>query len=592
MGSLIADLGRPRLDAVTEAALRERLRTASWCWPPSESRALCERAAEIAQGDAPALGSGTALLVAVDPHDSSASLWALEIGCASKISDADLSSDAVDAWTDAATALPRSLPFLWRPVQTAYAATRCIRHLGTLCFTRQIGVRPRELCGRSFGLSFVLAMASHILGQPLPDDVAASAAVDADGRSGPVDGLPQKIAAVEAYAPRVRRFFVHASQVTEAEAATDRLRIIPVSSAAQAVDDLLGEALRSFVVRVGDEPEQRAEMVESFFRLTMLGRGAAIDWSPVERGARAALQSWRDLDSSDRWKLGVAEAVAARHERNHGEFPLPDPSTLGRLARPLRLAVVTHLVQQGADTGTPPASVARQYAHSEIVPIEECFLPQLKLLGALARLDAVNGQPERALALQEQIALALLDRLEYSEVSYQLSEWYRLAGALSDHAAFARATDVHRRVDRLGGLGFTGSPYCRLARARAQVCLELTEGADPEASLRQLAGDTRIPRQVRWSAVRWLARLLALGGRDEEKEAVLAPLRAAAACSEHAAEVRLALVQLDQGGRVGDSAVCQAAVEALRKLEPGPVVQLIHSARREMGEHLSALYPY
>jgi hypothetical protein len=593
-----SDLERPCLDRASERDLRERLRGGPWCWPPENATDLCSRARAVSGTDVPAVPPGCTPLVAVERGGSAASLWVLRLGHSSFASDAALEGDGVDAWTDAATVLPRCLPILWRPVQDAHNAGREIRHLCTIHFTPEVWPPARVLRGRSFGLSFILAMASRIVAQALPEGIVASAAVDADGRLAAVEGLAEKIAAIEECAPRLRQFLVSSAQVDEAKHCANRLEIVPVATAAEAVEIVLGKALRDFITRCGDDADFRAELVDSFFRLAILGRGAAIDWTPIECGARAALASWQDLSRVERWKLDIAEAVAARHEDNRGYFPLPEADVLSALSPPLRSILVAHLVQQSADTGEPAAEVARRYADPELVPMGACFTPQLKVWGATARLDAVSGRPEEALALQEQLACALFARLEYEEISYQLSEWYRLAGALGDSAAFGRATDMHRRVERLGGLGLAGSAYVDLFRASAQVCLGAADSDGPESTLRALACDAKVAPQVRWSATRWLVRWLVDSGREAESATVLEPLATSAASEvapRRVARSRYALVRLDDAVRRSSHEDANGALEAIHELDPGPVGQLMRAAdvsRRSPPQYVSVYYPY
>jgi hypothetical protein len=455
-----------------------------------------ERRGSVLRGGVP--------LVTVDATLSAAALWVLRIGGAGDGRNAPVNfeADSLQAWEDAATALPRSLPFLWRPVQQARDAPHLASHLVTMQLRDRCMGHPTELRGKSFGLGFVLAMASWILRVSVPDDLIAIGTVDADGRIEAVEGMCEKIAVIEQHAPRIRRVLLPAQQAHEAQAVTTAgLEIVPVDKAARAVELVLGDAFRNLLRRSGEDPEAREELVDSFFRLVILGRSAAIDWTPVEHGATVALQAWSGLDPAAIWKLRCAQAVAARHESNRGEIPLPDEPVLRSLPAPLRVLAVVHLLQQCADTGQPSIEMAEALSGEHLVPVSEAFVPRLKLWSARARLMAVTGRPEEALRLQEELAQAFLARLEYEEVSYQLTEWYRLAGALEDRQAFTRAREVHARVVRLGGLGFTGSRYVDLALARARLPRHgrrwgagrhaaLPEWRSPHSSARPLVGNT------------------------------------------------------------------------------------------------------
>lgn len=595
------DLDRQCLDVVAQRELSAMLGEGPWCWPFESDSKRWRRALEIAPEGPLSVTCGAVPLVTVDRTLSAVSLWVLRLGGAGRRGSESVpfEADSLRAWEDAATALPRSLPFLWRPVKEARDAPRVACHLVTMQLRDRSAGHPSELRGRSFGLGFVLAMASRVLGVPVPEDLIATGTVDADGRVGPVEGVCEKIAVIEQRAPRIRRVLLPGSQEEEAQAATaTALEIVPVGNAAQAVELVFGDALRKFLRRAGDDPEARQELVDSFFRLVILGRGAAVDWRPVERGATVALEAWSELDATALWKLQFARAVAARHENNRGEIPLPGEDVLRLLPAPLRVLVVVHLVQQCADTGRPSVEMAEGLSRDHLVPITEAFVPQLKLWGARARMMAVTGRPEEALRLQEELARAFLDRLEYEEVSYQLTELYRLAGALEDRDAFARTRELHERVLRLGGLGFAGSRYVDLALARSRFCLGMTDPQEPVTTLRSLGGDLRIPAHIRWSATRWLARLLDQVGDPEAYSSVLSPLVTAAdpkGANDRTARTNLVLARIDLALRRGGEPEADLALHSLRELDPGPVGHLVAAAQR-LGKsepaYVARFYPY
>ena len=211
---------------------------------------------------------------------------------------------------------------------------------------------------------------------------------------------------------------------------------------------------------------------------------------------------------------------------------------------------------------------------------------------------AITGRPEEAMRLQEQLAQAFLDRLEYEEISYQLSEWYRLAGATGDREGFERARRLQERLSRLGGLGFTGSRYVDLTRARARVCLGLIDDSEPHCTLRSLSADLRVPDHIRWSAVRWLSRLLAERGGDPERETALRLMMEAAAAEivpQRTARTRLALAEMDAALRQERPEDAQKALSDLERLDPGPVGHLITAAQqaeRDSSEYVARFYPY
>src|SRR5205085_2599785 len=100
------------------------------------------------------------------------------------------------------------------------------------------------------------------------------------------------------------------------------------------------DAFERYLRKEGSDPERRELLVASFFRLAIRdGRGAVVDWTPVKRGADQVLQEWQGLDPDARWRLELARAVAARHESNGGDPPLPSRSLMQLLPMPIRVAV-------------------------------------------------------------------------------------------------------------------------------------------------------------------------------------------------------------------------------------------------------------
>src|SRR5690606_20874259 len=163
-----------------------------------------------------------------------------------------------------------------------------------------------------------------------------------------------------------------------------------------------------------------------------------------------------------------------RHESNEGELPLPEPAWLQRRPRTIRVQVLSHLVQQCADTGRPEARVVEALATPEIADdLNEAFVPQLRLHGALCRLWALTG-----------------------EASFPLSEWLRLSAALGDAPSFERASAARGEAQTLGGFGDHGTPYVDLAWARGRLGLSPGD-ASALAIVRRLSHDPSVPAHVR-----------------------------------------------------------------------------------------------
>ena len=241
---------------------------------------------------------------------------------------AALGAEATASWHAAVLALPRSLPVLWRDLRELAQHPPVPVHLCSHLAEPGIERRDRVVDGGSFGLAFLLQLASRVLSLPLPPDVIASVAIDELGRTSRVDGLFEKLDGIATLAPRISRVLVAASQHDEVRSSAGRLQLVPVRTAAQALEVVFGDALGIRLAEAGSDDARRRELVDAFFRLALVGRGAAVDWSPVERGARIALRDWPPA-FDDRYRLQFAAGVAARHERNAGEIAVPGP----RLAR-------------------------------------------------------------------------------------------------------------------------------------------------------------------------------------------------------------------------------------------------------------------
>ncbi|GAB4343077.1 MAG: hypothetical protein Kow0037_30940 [Calditrichia bacterium] len=117
--------------------------------------------------------------------------------------------------------------------------------------------------GRSIGLSVALLYLSLYLKQPLPSDVAISAAIDEQGRLQPVEEMPQKVAAAEARG-HIRKIIVAAEQ-TRVETA---LEWRPFECLQDVVIELWGESFyNSRILPFRDEVEENWRAYRFYYRL-------------------------------------------------------------------------------------------------------------------------------------------------------------------------------------------------------------------------------------------------------------------------------------------------------------------------------------
>jgi hypothetical protein len=597
---VIRSLDRCSSDRYDRARLREQLTRGPWCWPENGDEVHLEYLRELGL-TMPRLTPGAFPLVTV--CGSTTTLWAIHAGdSGSAIDDQTmaLGPTAWAAWEHAQHALPRSLPILCRSVREMARSRPSVHHIASWICEGSASIE-RAIDGPSAGLAFAMVLASLALRRALPDDAIASAAVDANGRLDGVEHLSLKIEGVVNLAPRLRRIVVATEQAGEATRYADgRITVVGATSVADALEQLLGPGLADALLDAADDRDGRAEMVRSFFRLAVAGRDAAIDWTPVEEGARYAARRWaNDLAPEQTFLLRFAEAVAARHQdnaaRQHGaRGVMPDPPGEWFDAQPVgvRVAIVAHMVQHAADTAIPDAAVAEQWS-TAFVParLADAYPAQLRLLGALARLRALTGRAGDALALQQQLAAVLFDSFEHQATSHQVSEWYRLAGACRDGDAFDRAQVFDASVESVGGYGGDGPYYVRLARAKGALLLGREAPGEVVDDLRKLA-DGRAPDHVRLSARRWLMRALAA---SPEQALVQRDALVAASTDPRAgidARKQLALLRIDESLTANDASGAAAGLDELRAEDPGPVTLLERAARGTPAEFVARFYPY
>ena len=525
----------------------------------------------------PEAGLGCLPAVSVNEHDDTVIAWRIAPG--RRAPGTTLGPQMRESWRAAGVALPRAVPVLWRSVRDATRQLPEITPLHGLRTTPGF-IDPGVLVeGPSFGLAFCLHLASVVLGCPIPPDVVATAAIDASGTVLPVGGLERKIVSIAALLPRVTDVLVSADQEDDARrVAPSSIRVIGITRAADAIEHVFGDALSRLLVEAGTDPERREELTTSFFRLALVGSDSIVDWAPVARGAALALEHWSDLSADARYRLDFARAVAARHSDNSGRIAMPPNGWLDGRPRMLRIQVVAHLVQQCSDTGVPHPDRIEPLARELLAAdLHEAAEPQLRLRGAVARLEALTGRGQDALVAQESLAGVLAELHAYADIAYPLSEWCRLAGALQDAASLQRAAAFHERLSSTGGLEGLGARYVELALVRGRLLLDAGDETARAIAV-QLSGDFTLPDHLRWAAHRW--------GASACRPALLE----AAGQGNVLASRNLALLQLDEAVAAGDADAAIASVETLAQYDPGPMEHLRRSGATPAV--VARFYPY
>jgi hypothetical protein len=507
--------------------------------------------------------------------------------------------------------LPSVLPVFWRPLFIALQISPRASWLAS--WARTGAAAPdtdRALKGRSFGLAFLLAAASYVFNRAMRGDTVALVAVEKNGDLAPVGGLDLKLEIIERAAPKVSQVFIHHKQAADATrfAAGTRLTVVPIATISDALTRAFGDDVTSWLEQAASQPGDRADVLESLTTLVLSGRARLVSWSGVAAAAAAA-RAW-PFPERDLRMLRLVEAIALRHEANKGVMEVPDADWLAQLPRDRRTRVAAQVLQQSADTGQPEPSAAEGFARQVIGPtfppdpgaLNELYVPELRAAGALARLWSVTGRAADALTMQQAIVrqLVLLDEL--GEVSFALSEAFRLSGALADAAAFEELKRWHRRVMVSGTVDETSRAFVDLARARSSIQFNDDFPAAKRSLADLVTGGIHVPAHVKWSAVRWMVALhRALGS---SREAATARAMIDSGCTEHGASgnharIARALCEIDRltEDAVGNDVIALSdAADAFAHLEPAIAAHLRAATRSNddatLARAFARLYPY
>lgn len=508
-----------------------------WCWPKKDlNRGAYDSAMEAVGAPPRQLEPGEVALVTLDVSRGAAraEVWALQIRPEPKpASTAEIIGEAREAWLDAQCALPRSLPVLWGSVSSQHDKLGPFKKL----YSERTG-SISEIDDRSIGLALGLALASRILEIPIPGDVIAVASLEEDGALGRVDGLTEVLTAIDQLALSVDRVIVSSAQYDEAVATLkaldiERLEVVGFSTLSAALDALLDNPARAIDAV---SPEDRAALVDSFFRLAIGERHASLRWGPIESAAGRVLKDWgSDLEPHQQRALEFTQAIAARHHYKRGTLSLPSDDWLQWFPNPLRLKVLAHATQQASDTGAPEPGAILELTRSacpELVPLldatppkdltnitldprrlDDCFAPHLRLLGAIGRMRySAQGDLYGAIYAQLMVCIGWQRFWEYDETTYPLSALFTYVAALSmEDGASRDAPALFKYVDALwaesqrGGRRCREDPYVRLARGRALTTLmrydEAREELDPLVN-----NLSKQAEQLKLSAARWRLR--------------------------------------------------------------------------------------
>lgn len=589
------DLEARALPPDRQQHLRQMLQLGPWAWPGGGVPLARARAA-IQAAAPPAPRPGQMVLVSCDPHRHVGTAWVADLNPARLPQrQATFVGTATTAWSRACVELPQSLPFLWSPLYTLSQRLPVAWPLGSLHRTGDLSQEQFALEGSSFGLSFALMLASELLGQPLPQDLAASTALRVrHGHLAPVEGLDLKLWALTRLTPGVRRLLIYHRQAAQAQRLAQQqasrcqdrapIEIIAVQDLPQALA-LAFPRLREQLDSALHNAHSLEEVTQSLFQMSLGGRHQTWRWRPVQHTAEHLLTHHADrLNEVQRHRLGFARAVASRHEGQPTQTPPPHESWLSELPPPLRLRVLAHSLQQAVSVPMEAPQVMIQQALSMLPPLRDSFPDHLRMRGALARLYAVRGQLRTAMQMQAEVARAWLDHLTPSELSFGLCQWFHLAAALGDRAQFLEAQELNRTFRALDGLRDYNHPYVDLSHARGLHLL----GEDEQARhlLRPWLAAESLPQQLQWQIWRHWGALHTSPTPQEEA------LRQASQRGAALAHTLCLLLDLERAQGAADHS---ALLAQLRQASPEPTQQLLAhfaQARHQAPAQLPTLAAY
>lgn len=579
-------LERPRLSARQQHDLAAWLRLGPWAWPdPALAQDAHAHARSLVPEGPPPAAAGTALALTVEP--ASACAWVIGGDFAGAPA---LGPTAQRAWATAIAALPRSLPVLWRSLRNHSSEPRA-RLLATVSV--RDGLQGSSvLDGESFGLAFVLLLASRVTRIPLRTDVVATGRIAASGAIDGVEGLALKLAVVRECLPGIRKVLVPQANVPEATATLEGfgIDVVGVSTCHAAVQAALASDPLTTLLDSSLRDEDKQAVARSLFELSLRGRAELADWQAVGQAAQR-VADWFSDTSDERRMVAFAGCVA----RRHAGLPVTTLPDMARLAlgrpRPLRLKLLAHELQAWSDNGLgdPDDLIAR--AREVRAPACDAHREHHEVEGALGWLLLLQGRPDEALELLRSSVEGFLTLLEPAECSYSLARWAWAAGVLRSGEQLAAASAARSAVDAAGGLDEVGRMYYDHAHARALVLLGGEHACRARDPLERLLDVVRFD-EVACSSLRWLARIANDQGRLEDAERLRGVLRGRVA-GRRDLLVFDALAALDMALESEARAEIDAALAKVVEAEPRPASTLLAQSRGgNPARWLADTYPY
>jgi len=324
--------------------------------------------------------------------------------------------------------------------------------------------------GRSFGLSFALAIFARGTGARLPLDFVASAELCSDGALKGVEGLDNKMY-IASRQPGVKFFFVAKDDESTAKDSARGMEVLAFETFDQVLDFLrLSPDVKS--------PVRGRALLTSLTHRSLGDRAGQKDF----KGIRSAYdlmreQSW--LTADDSFVLDVCLRVAKRHD-DVSKGPPPDPAgmdllalqtTLDGLAQPLRSIVLRNLLREAYDVGLPRFEDLRPHVLPLVRTNNDAFPDEIALSSAFSQCLWLSGDVAGGFQLATQCIEAWSQRQTPEQASYALTTIFQCAWL--DPSLLEEAESIYQ-THHVSGL--SSAIYCQLARARAHGLQNSEEG--------------------------------------------------------------------------------------------------------------------
>lgn len=514
-----------------ESKTRQRVLQSPWMRPPIEEPLDAK--------------PGHVLLVAVtkDLRDATLVDWGPERDCAN---DTDTSTlpigmEAERAHSRAAKFVLGNLPFTPPDVGIRSGPRMVAR------FIFSEGRKNEQLEGSSFGLAMLLSELSTRLRVKVPSHICALAALDRFGNTVEVDALARKMRAVADSALGVSEVLVSSSQQKEAEQIAQtlsrKLKVQAVSHSSEVIEKIFFDLEKNIFDLAKDVPIET--QVRRLLSLSLRGSSLLLSWKGVSRYA-ALLEKRNELDSVSRQKLSWARSVADRHQGIKAPIEWPASPTIHSLPRPLRLQLISHVLQSHADAFSKelPKMVSRAREH--IASDGERHEQDLSLLGAIGRGLSFQGFFEEARRYLEEAIEGWYAIDQADKASYPLSELFRILGIQK------KSSEIEKTIDELFPRfqaesdpdNPTSFGYVAVAMAYSFIQTKQLERA-AELLCDNTVDWEACPVSLRAARLRWYAKALTATGPAEKIDQTYDNLHRLVASHVDELEVYALLAELD-----------------------------------------------